>query len=153
MLLPEVHHPATYSGIVATDSLNVAKLRVEHVGAEDVDRRPGDVVVIVVPESGSHAGQGAIRALRVFEVLHPFQIECMVVHQVTFAPAAHRMVAHPWLTLVALRTIDGHTFIVGANAPERILHYAIEHGIGSFEGVERFHWVAHHFAQEGRSGV
>ena len=153
MLLPEVHHPATHGGIVATDGLDVAKLRVEHVGAEDEDRRPGDVVVIVVPEGGSHAGQGAVGSLRVFEVLHPFQIERMVVHQVTFTPATHRMVAHPRLSLVALRTIDGHALVVGANAPESILHHAIEHGIGGLEGVERFHGVAHHFAQEGRSGV
>ena len=153
MLLPEVHHPATHGGIVATDGLDVAKLRVEHIGAEDEDRRPGDVVVIVVPEGGSHAGQGAVGSLRVFEVLHPFQIERMVVHQVTFAPAAHRMVAHPRLSLVALRTIDGHALVVGANAPERILHHAIEHGIGGLEGVERLHRVAHDFAQEGRSGV
>ena len=63
MLLPEVHHPATHGGIVATDGLDVAKLSVEHVGAENEDRRPGDVVVIVVPEGGSHTGQGAVGSL------------------------------------------------------------------------------------------
>ncbi|MBQ4230569.1 MAG: hypothetical protein II671_03365, partial [Salinivirgaceae bacterium] len=29
MLLPEVHHPTTHGGIVATDGLDVAKLRVK----------------------------------------------------------------------------------------------------------------------------
>ena len=74
----------------------------------------------------------------------------MVVHQVAFAPTAHRMVAHPRLSLVTLRTIDGHTLVVGANAPEGILHHAIEHGIGGLESIERLHRVADHFAEEGR---
>lgn len=56
------------------------------------------------------------------------------------------MVSQPRLAFVALRAVDGHTFVVTADTPKSIVQYLIECFIRAGEGPGMSHFVIYYFS-------
>ena len=108
----QVKHPFADGRVAPFHRFPVSELGVKHVAGERKHGRPGDIVIIIHPESRSDIAEASVLALGFADVTCPFAIKRVDVEQVTFAPASHGAVAQPRLAFVALGTIDGHAFIV-----------------------------------------
>ena len=72
----------------------------------------------------------------------------MIVEKQAFTPGTHRVIAQPGLAFVALRAVDGHTFVVAADTPEGIAQYLVECFIRAGEGPGMSHFVIYYFCRK-----
>ena len=133
ILLHHMIHPSLDIRIAIDNGLSVPILTIDHLTGERKDGGPCHVIVIIVPEGRSHIADDTILALRLTDVTHPFGIEAFVVKQETLSERTHCAVAQPRLTLVALRTVDRHSLVVGLDAPPRILHHLCQGRVATLE--------------------
>lgn len=76
----------------------------------------------------------------------PICIQGIIVKYESLAETSAYTVAKPRLTLVALRTVNGHALIVAQYAPHGVMINLVEYGVGTFKRACHFHLVAYHFA-------
>ena len=120
-----MRQPALHVGIELPHGLIVAVVSPEHLQRHWQGCRPGQVIAVVIPEGGGDVGDATVFALGFGNITRPFGIEVVVVEKEGLAETTARSVAEPGLALVTLRTIDGHTLVVGEDAPTGVLIYLI----------------------------
>ena len=148
VLVFQVFQPSFHVGIELAHGLVVAVLANHHVEGHRQGGGPCHVVGIVVPESGSHIGDASVFALCLGDVACPFGVECVVVEKESLAVAAAGAVAEPWLTLIALRTVNGQSFIIGQHAPVGVMEHFLQDGVGGLEGACGGNGIGYDFCDE-----
>ena len=148
VLVFQVFQPSFHVGIELAHGLVVAVLANHHVEGHRQGGGPCHVVGIVVPESGSHVGDASVFALCLGDVACPFGVEGVVVEKEGLAVAAAGAVAEPWLAFVALRTVNGQSFIVGQHAPVGVVEHFLQDGVGGLEGACRGNGIGYDFGDE-----
>ena len=133
VLILHVAEPALHVAVVVAHRFGVAILVIHHLEREGQGRRPCYVVRIIVPVGRSHVGYAAVFTLSLGYVACPLGIESVVVEYESLAEASANTVAKPRLTLVALRTVDGHALIVAQDAPHGVIVNLVEYGVGTFK--------------------
>ena len=84
---------------------------------------------VVVPVCRCHIGYASVFSLGFSDVAVPFVVEQVVVEDKRFSQTAPCPVAEPRLPLVALRTVNGHSLVVGEYSPFRIVVNLVENGV------------------------
>ena len=129
ILVAHVGYPFFCGWIISADSRQVAELVILHLHGERQCCRPCDVVGVVVPVCRCHIGYASVFSLGFSNVAVPFVVEQVVVEDKRFSQTAPCPVAEPRLPLVALRTVNGHSLVVGEYSPFRIVVNLVENGV------------------------
>ena len=141
-------HPGFERPVMSAYGLHVAKLPVKHVERHRKSCRPGHIVAVIIPISRCHIGNRTIVALRLGNIVHPLGIERFIIEKKTLAPAAHGAIAQPGLALVALRTINRHTFVITPDSPRCVLQHLVQHFVGSCKISGMSHLIFHHLGHK-----
>ncbi len=148
ILILHMADPLFHAFVVFLNRLQIAELPIEHIGIEKESGRPGDDIRIVVPESGSHIGNGAIFTLCFTDIIGPFAVKLLMLEEITLAQSPHCPVAQPGLTFVSLGTVYRHSLVVTPYSPECIFHDLVDYRVGCLYGTDEFHLIIDHFADK-----
>ena len=140
--------PTFHVAVVLRHRQCITELRVHHVTGKRKSRRPRHIVRIIVPVCRSYVGDATVLTLCVADIHRPLGIERSVIEDIAFAPASHRVIAQPRLTLVALRTVHRHSFIVAADTPAGIPVNPVQCFIGAGERTDSLQIVIHHLTDK-----